>query len=295
MTRQLVFIHGRAQEHKDAVALKAEWIGAWAAGLRKSNLMIPIAESDIRFPYYGQTLYDLCEGLENQQIAEVIVRGDNADAAHKEFMRSVLEEVRQAQGISEAQLREVAGSDVVERGPLNWEWLQGIFRAIDRHVPGSSSASIAIATNDVYQYLRNPGIRDTLEEGVRMAMSPNMPTVVVSHSLGTVVAYNLLRREGVSQHWNVPLLVTLGSPLAITAIRQSLRPIKHPECTAKWFNAMDKHDVVALYPLSKAHFDIDPEIENQTDVNNHTANRHGIAGYLDDKEVAKRIYDALTV
>lgn len=295
MTRQLVFVHGRAQEHKEAVALKAEWIAAWAEGLRKSNLMIPIAESDIRFPYYGQTLYDLCEGLENQQIAEVIVRGDNADAAHKEFMRSVLEEVRKANGISESQLREVAGNDVVEHGPLNWAWLQGILQAIDRYVPGSSGASIAIATNDVYQYLRNPGIRDTLEEGVRMAMSSNIPTVVVSHSLGTVVAYNLLRREGASQRWSVPLLVTLGSPLAVTAIRQSLRPIKYPECASKWFNAMDERDVVALYPLSKSHFDIDPEIENKTDVNNHTENRHGIAGYLDDKEVAKRIYDALTV
>jgi hypothetical protein len=256
--------------------------------------MMPIVESDIRFPYYGQTLYDLCEGLENHQIAEVIVRGDNADAAHKEFMRSVLEEVRKVKGISESQLREVAGNDVVERGPLNWGWLQGILQAIDRYVPGSSGASIAITTNDVYQYLRNPGIRDTLEEGVRMAMSPNIPTVVVSHSLGTVVAYNLLRREGASQHWSVPLLVTLGSPLAVTAIRQSLRPIKHPECVSKWFNAMDDRDVVALYPLSKANFDIDPEIENKTDINNHTENRHGIAGYLDDKEVAKRIYDALT-
>lgn len=28
MTRQLVFVHGRTQEHKDADALKAEWISA---------------------------------------------------------------------------------------------------------------------------------------------------------------------------------------------------------------------------------------------------------------------------
>ena len=34
-------------------------------------------------------------------------------------------------------------------------------------------------------------------------------------------------------------------------------------------------------------------IENKTDVRNPTANRHGISGYLDDAEVARRIHDAL--
>jgi hypothetical protein len=56
-------------------------------------------------------------------------------------------------------------------------------------------------------------------------------------------------------------------------------------------------DVVALYPLDTKSFPLDPAnpaIENKTDVRNRTANRHGIAGYLDDQEVARRIYDALT-
>jgi len=59
MNRQLVFVHGRAQQHKDASALKAEWLDALHDGLAKNGLRLPIAESDIRFPYYGDTLYDL--------------------------------------------------------------------------------------------------------------------------------------------------------------------------------------------------------------------------------------------
>ena len=55
---------------------------------------------------------------------------------------------------------------------------------------------------------------------------------------------------------------------------------------------MDERDVVALHPLDSANFNIDPAIENKTDVNNHTDNRHGITGYLDDATVAKRIRDA---
>jgi pimeloyl-ACP methyl ester carboxylesterase len=160
-------------------------------------------------------------------------------------------------------------------------------------VPGGSSASIALATNDVYQYLRNPGVRDTIESGVRTAFSTVEPTVVVSHSLGTVVAFNLLRRDGVAMGWDIPLLVTVGSPLGVKAIRAALSPVEHPPSVRHWYNAMDERDVVALYPLDRAHFDVDPAVENKVDVRNRTSNRHGISGYLDDAVVASRIYDAL--
>ncbi|MGZ4895289.1 MAG: hypothetical protein ACXVJ0_02545, partial [Candidatus Angelobacter sp.] len=75
-------------------------------------------------------------------------------------------------------------------------------------------------------------------------------------------------------------------------------PIRCPECASEWFNAMDERDVVALYPLDPNCFPLDPinpAIENKRDVRNNTTNRHGIGGYLNDKEVAKRIYDALVV
>lgn len=292
MTRaRLVFVHGRAQEHKDAVALKAEWVDALRAGLAKSGLQLPLADADIRFPYYGQTLHDLVSDAAD--VAEVVVRGDAGDDAEQRFQQAVLEEIRQAKGITDEQVEELLGADVRQRGPLNWEWVQAVLKAIDRHVPGASDLSIALATRDVYQYLKNPGVRDTIEAGVRQAMTDSAPSVVVSHSLGTVVAYNLLRREGPAAGWQVPLFVTLGSPLGVKAIRSALAPISHPACAARWFNAMDPRDVVALYPLTSRHFGVTPEVENKVDVDNHTANRHGIAGYLDDAEVARRIHAAL--
>lgn len=288
---RLVFVHGRAQEHKDAVALKAEWVDALRAGLAKSGLDLPLADADIRFPYYGQTLYDLVSDAGD--VAEVVVRGGAGDDAEQRFQQAVLEEIRQAKGITDEQVEALLGADVRQRGPLNWEWVQAILKAIDRHVPGASDLSIALATRDVYQYLKNPGVRDTIESGVRQAMTAGAPSVVVSHSLGTVVAYNLLRREGAAAGWQVPLFVTLGSPLGVKAIRTALAPIAHPACAAHWFNAMDPRDVVALYPLTSGHFGVTPEVENKTDVDNHTANRHGISGYLDDAEVARRIHAAL--
>lgn len=66
-----------------------------------------------------------------------------------------------------------------------------------------------MTTRDVYQYLKNPDVRDTIEAGVRQAMTPGVPTIVESHSLGTVVAYSLLPREGTAAAREAPLFVTL--------------------------------------------------------------------------------------
>jgi hypothetical protein len=300
MTRQLVLIHGRAQENKDSIALKAEWIEALNEGLAKSNLELPISEKDVRFPFYGDTLYDLVVGKNANEAAAIIVRGEASDAEEKRFIQSVLEEVRKEAGITEEQMMAIAGQQIVDRGPLNWEWLQTVLKAIDRHVPFGSGGSIALATRDVYRYLKDGTIRQVIDSGVSSAITPGTETVVVSHSLGTVVAYNLLRQNGQAQSWKVPLFVTVGSPLAVTEIRKSVKalaaPTQCPSCVRVWFNAMDERDVVALYPLTANQFPLDPlnpAIENKTDVKNKTENRHGIGGYLDDKEVARKIYDAL--
>src|SRR5688572_4416767 len=299
--RQLIFIHGRAQENKDSKALKQEWLDALAEGLAKSGLTLPLGDDDIRFPYYGDTLFDLVAGRSTSDAAAVVVRGTEADQDEMRFVRAVLEEVRQRAGITDAQMAEVAGTDVVERGPLNWEWLQGVLRAVDRFVPYGSGAAIALATRDVYQYLSNDAVRQHIDAGVAQALSAGRDAVVVSHSLGTVVAYHLLSTQGVARGWKTPLFITLGSPLGIAEIRKAVRgsagPLRCPPCASAWFNAMDERDVVALFPLTTAVFPLDPAqpaIENKTDVRNRTQNRHGIAGYLDDAVVARRIYEAIT-
>lgn len=292
MTRKLVFIHGRAQQNKDSKALKGEWIAAFREGLAKNGLELPIAETDIRFPYYGDTLDQLVGGASPDEAAKVIIRGPESEA-EKEFIRAVLDEVRKKAGITDAEIDAEIPAQVLERGPLNVGWVQAILKVIDRRVPFGSGTSVALFTKDVFQYLNKPVIRKTIDEGVMKAMNANEPTVVVSHSLGTVVAYNVLQGMGAAQHWDVPLFVTVGSPLAVTQIRQSISPTKHPQCAKKWFNAFDERDVVSLYPLQPPHFHVNPAITNKTDVKNHTENRHGIAGYLDDPVVAKTIHDAL--
>jgi pimeloyl-ACP methyl ester carboxylesterase len=53
-------------------------------------------------------------------------------------------------------------------------------------------------------------VRPALEAG---------PCIVVAHSLGTVVAFKLLR----AHTQDVPLFVTLGSPLGLTSVQSALK------------------------------------------------------------------------
>src|SRR5512132_52328 len=106
MKRELVFVHGRAQEFKSADKLKATWIETWIRGLGKSGLAMPVSENSIRFPYYGQTLSDLVHGKSPDEIADVIVRGTDLDPGQRQFIFEVLEEVLAAEGVTDEQRRE---------------------------------------------------------------------------------------------------------------------------------------------------------------------------------------------
>jgi hypothetical protein len=293
MNRQLVLVHGRSQQGKNAAELKQEWLDALEEGLQKSGKTLPIDESDVRFPFYGDTLVDLIEGMPINEAAEIVVMGDDVDAEERVFMLQVMEEVRQEAGLTEVELRAAAGNEVVEMGPQNWRWVGAVARALDGR--GLSGTGVALATHDVYCYMVNRSIKDEIDEGVAEALKPRVETVVVGHSLGSVVTHAVLRERGQDEGWAVPQFVTVGSPLAVTRIMQSIMPPRWPKCVERWYNARDEDDIVALYPLTPERFNVGEanHVTNDTVVN-RTSNQHGISGYLSDEKIAEVIFDALT-
>lgn len=289
--REIVFVHGIRQGGKDPDALKQQWIAAWQEGLALHGLTVPEGLT-IHFPYYGDTLDALTDGVD---APDVIVRGvdDGGDADEQAFLASVLQEASAVVGLSEAELAEVSETTIIEKGPQNAKWVLAIVRALDRRYEGASGTAISVATRDVWRYLTSPGARDVIEGGVASAITPGVETVVVGHSLGSVVTYLTLKSRSAELGWTIPALITVGSPLGVSGIRQLLAPIAHPIAPGSWFNARDPHDLVALYPLDADRFGVQPAVENYSRVANTTPNHHGIAGYLNDPLVARRLYDAV--
>jgi pimeloyl-ACP methyl ester carboxylesterase len=199
--------------------------------------------------------------------------------------------MRKGAGISDDAVDAEYGSEPAPRGPENWRWVQALVRVLDRYSAGISGKWIELFMRDVYLYTNRGGVRAEIDA----IMGPTFteePAVVVAHSLGSVVAYNVLRTDRRSLH--IPLLVTVGCPLAIRAVRSQFVPLRFPRPSVNsWSNAFDTRDIVALYPLDPANFPVSPAITNYNKVNNHTDNRHGIDGYLDNPIVTKWVLDAL--
>lgn len=287
--RRLVFVHGRSQQGKDPVALKSAWIEALRKGAGDTGPEIP-ATLDIAFPYYGDVLDEFTKQLSLPLTTDIQTKGEGiVNEDFLQFQADVADELRVRTGITDKQVNEEYGDNPKPKGPLNWEWVQAILRSIDKHGGGISQMALELFTRDVFLYTRRSLVRDTIDKLVEDTMTQD-PTVVVGHSLGSVVAYSVLRSN--EDTLDVPLYVTIGSPLGIRAIRNQFKPLARPD-VGSWFNAFDKRDVVSLFPLDQENFPVTPAIENYDRVRNHTENRHGVIGYLDDPTIAKRVLSQL--
>jgi hypothetical protein len=286
----LLLIHGRAQEGKDPVRLQEVWEQALADGLRRAGLSRP-AGVRVLFPFYGDELDRLVRELDKPLLAEAVARGEAPDTKELEFRADLLREMVAHHGISEQAIEAHFEGEPREKGPLNWKWVHAILRTLDRTPLGDPT--IDRFTRDVFVYLTYPTVARRINDVVEKELTPGK-WVVVAHSLGTVVGYNVLRAVAPTVGVEVVRYVTVGSPLAVRAIRKRLAaPLEMPKCVGHWYNALDPRDVVALYPLDGRNFDIQPPIENKSMVDNFTENRHGIAGYLNDADVARKIVEAI--
>ncbi len=297
---KLLFIHGRSQEDKHPAVLRHKWVSSLHRGADAIGREIPLSDDDIIFPYFGDALVDLTaedhpehhhHDGEVAPIAKASTREDDF-----EFRCRVLNDCLDGAGIIQELILKDPPPPVRASGPLSNEWVHLGLSLLDRFIPSVSSRSLNASAADVVLYLNDSKIAEHVNAGIAESIAdidPTEPLVVVGHSLGSIIAYRLLSTEGYIDR-PVETFITLGSPLAITAVRNALAPIHHPKNVGRWFNAYDQRDIIALNPLDEKHFDVYPAIENYGGVENPTPNHHGISGYLSDPFVAERLVTALS-
>lgn len=286
--RRILFVHGRGQGGLDPTTIKREWLDALRAGAASAGAALPDGLT-IDLPFYGDRLDQFASRSGIPLTSDINARGAQTDELLV-FQAEIADAIRTQAGVTNEQVAAEYGDDPTPRGPLNWKWVQAILRAIDKHGGGLNQSSIELFTRDVFLYTTRPGVQAEIDRIVGNALT-TQPTLVVAHSLGTVVSYNVLRTD--RRTLTVPLFLTIGSPLGVRAIRDQFIPLRMPTGVRAWYNALDPRDVVPLYPLDAQNFPITPSIENNASVRNETSNRHGAVGYLKDPAVAKRIVQAL--
>lgn len=137
--------------------------------------------------------------------------------------------------------------------------------------------------------------REPIRQRLRQALDAvDGPVVLVTHSLGTAIAYDVLSEARFAGR-DVRLLVTLGSPLGYTEIQDVVhKPLRLPAPVRIWANFADPFDVVALDSTLADDFRGGPRIVDAR-VDNPAPNNHAACGYLGAGRVRATVNAAVPV
>lgn len=288
----LVLIHGRAQEGRSSEEIRKQWIRGLEIGFENADLEKP-EFSQVRTPFYGDELDELTASLPK---VSVVRRGDSPPDTVDHLVSAIVQRMAARLGLTEAEIQEIVASKqkaAVERGPLDWNWVHAIAAYLDRNTPWLAGNVLDRFVADVQAYLHRPDVRKAVHEIVSPAIGAE-PSIVISHSLGTVVAYWILAKE-LQDNASVKLFLTVGSPLGINAIKTKIvpPPRNFPEGVEKWVNITDPQDIVALTEkLNEKTFL--PNIKNISDIENGDQ-PHAIERYLADPRVAHELDSAMSI
>ncbi|MFF3543744.1 alpha/beta hydrolase [Streptomyces platensis] len=266
MTPRLVFVHGVGAHrviddelHDWRLALTS---GAEAAG--HSRLVANLLHSrvlDVRFAYYG----DLFFTPGAQGVGMGHGSDENADDLSALLVDAIDERLAQCPDQSEARKLKKAKAQLLPDGEAqgSGDVLRQTLSAVNtlctipglRTIGNWASAGIMISQlSQVRRYLTRKGKEEdglTLDARIRdrvtKEFNPSGPTIVVAHSLGTVVAFEALH----DYDGAVPLFVTLGSPIGMrTAVQPHMRPhpLQVPHTVRRWLNFWDRDDFIVANP-----------------------------------------------
>ncbi len=137
------------------------------------------------------------------------------------------------------------------------------------------------------------GIRDRVRDAVRR--NPG-PLVIVAHSLGSVIVFDVMGEEEFASRQVV--FISVGTALGLAPAQERLmayrseRPIPLPAGIAIWRNFHSARDVVAMgSALDDLHADFAPaERIHSTEVRNLAEFHHSFDGYLATPEVRDAVY-----
>ncbi|MEU1348395.1 hypothetical protein [Streptomyces sp. NPDC005776] len=238
----IVGVHGIAQEQLGRRQLLGTWENALLDGVEAALRGGSARTLSFDLAYYGRLFLDaMDEGGQTTKSADVL------DDTERWTRESGWEDLR-------AEAEEAAGQEALDAvAPLEDKGYTRlppgvalILRALDwRYGPGAAVLFIG-AFRQVRRYLRDPDLKAAIDAAVDAAVAADC-RVLVGHSLGSVVAFEYVRRNPARE---LDLILTMGSPLGARFVR-SLLP--EPEfgagglpAVATWVNIRDPRDPVAF-------------------------------------------------
>ena len=299
----VTFIHGLANK-PEAETLHPIWKRALAKGndgldlndegvttsmVYWADVLYPAPDTNIAD--YESTEERVAEAVDGGGDAEIPVGATDAERRFIEASRAEMTSKSDAEiKAAGAQSDAATGTTKLERIPLPWFIKEKI---------------MAARVRDAYLYLFDkefsprPGSTFKVRPEIRgrfiadlKAAPTGGPHVVVSHSMGTMIAYDCLKR--VADCPRIDSLMTLGSPLGVDEVQDCYEPewtrdngYLEEKIASRWINIFDRLDVVAGADPELAHDFRLRGAKRITDISvtNDGAWRHAIVKYFARSEV----------
>ena len=287
---RLLFIHGIAQQDYSEEQL----LGIWTDHLLEHGIDLDkLHAAKPEMAYYGDRIYQWA----NRGAESHVTMGPIMQDPEFAFLSKALDEIARANALDEDEIEKLVSQAAIEEGARavgQSTWLGrravAIVDLLERVSPLRGRIAVKVI-RQAYVYLANKNARKEIDDLVRPRVGTG-EVVVVSHSLGTVIAFNLLRELSNSgADIKFPLFVTLGSPLAVKEVQRWVGgTFSVPKMVTKWMNFYDTGDPVTLGRGLSTGF---ASGIVDTLVDNNTNNAHSIAGYLDDSALINSLNLAL--
>ncbi len=310
MRRHVTFIHGIANQPRPEKMITS-WKRALADG--GDGLDLDLYGVTTSMVYWADVMYAKTSDAVSEN-ESVVFEGVTAGELHGDIDESYLETTDAAERAFIAAMYDTYNLDADESTPVpdvSEVEAQGAHQLEAVPLPWFVKKPLMkIFLRDVHHYLFNtehsPRPDDTylVQDEIRSRYVADFEAVeadihvIVAHSMGTVISYDLLKR--VPEALDVDGLITLGSPLGLSEIQDKLGPEYtrgdgFPEKLGTWVNVAD-----GLDPVCGA----DPAIANDfrkggekviTDVKvrNDGAFRHPVNKYLRQRAVQQAVQTAL--
>ena len=148
---------------------------------------------------------------------------------------------------------------------------------------------------DLDRYYQQPDIQAELRRRLKDKLLEirNDRTMVIAHSMGSIIAYDVLREIGREDpSYRVGHFVTIGSPLGLPHVRYKIREenplVRTPSVVEQWSNFADRRDPVAFdVYLSNDYEPNDRGVQVRDDlvINDYGGINHKSYGYLRAPEI----------
>lgn len=290
---RLVLVHGINNENRTPEEVESIWMTALEDAWHRDGLSSPNNLS-VTVPYYAADLAELSKAPRGAATA-----GTSQRRSQIEF--DLLQTYANAMGVTASDIDLAAqqeGIDLgtVEAGVPHEKWVIVLSRALENILPTRGKYIARLFLRQAAIYIERHGVQRHIKDIVRpMMFLDDDPIVVVAHSLGTVISYELLT-ESTSTSQSTPLFCTLGSPLAVAIVSNyvgSRKTFPQPPI-GKWINGFHPEDFVTLgRELDSSSMGFDG-IENDATIVNLDDDKHDIRAYLSTPSIATAIHSALS-